>query len=146
MDGKHEATPVDPGAIPRPRGSVEPMPAVPAARPPSRGVVDSDRGRVLVRYARLMRNGRPEVCLPGRRERAALDPRSAVFGSDGKVIYPDRVAAECAARELEALGARAQRPYLCARSRNGHFHLTTDHAVERGRELLHDAIPRQRGR
>ena len=56
MDGKHEAAPVDPGAIPRPRGAVEPMPSVPARRSPSRGVVDNDRGRVLARYARLMRS------------------------------------------------------------------------------------------
>jgi hypothetical protein len=147
MDGKHDATPLDPGAIPRPRGAVEPMPSVPAPRSgSSRGVVDGERGRVLARYARLMRSGRPEVCLPGRRERTALDPRSAVFGNDGKVIYPDRDAAECAARELEALGGRPQRSYLCSRSHKGHFHLTTDHAAERGRASLHDAIPRQRGR
>lgn len=30
MDGQHEATPVDPGAIPRPRGSAEPMPSASA--------------------------------------------------------------------------------------------------------------------
>lgn len=147
MDGKNEATPLDPGAIPRPRGSVEPMPSLPAPRPrPSRAVVDTERGRVLARYARLMGSGRPEVCRPGRRERVERDPRSTVFGNDGKVIYPDRDAAECAARELEALGARAQRPYLCSRSRKGHFHLTTDHPVERSRNDLHETIPRQRGR
>lgn len=147
MDGQYEARPLDPGMIPRPRGAVEPMPSVPAPRPaPSRGVVDTERGRVLARYARLMRSGRPEVCRPGRRERTELDPRSAVFGNDGKVIYPDRESAESAARELEALGARPQRSYLCSRSRKGHFHLTTDHAAPRGRAVLHDAIPRQRGR
>ena len=147
MDGQYGATPLDPRAIPRPRGAVEPTPSVPAPRPvPSRGVADVERGRVVARYARLMRSGRPEVCKPGRRERLVLDPRSAVFGSDGKVIYPDRDAAECAARELETLGGRPQRPYLCSRSRKGHFHLTTDHAAERGRAVLHDAIPRQRGR
>ena len=41
-------------------------------------------------------------------------------GTDGKVIYPTREAAEAAARELEGLGARRLRPYLCARSRHGH--------------------------
>ena len=50
-------------------------------------------------------------------------------GTDGKVIYPTREAAEAAARELESLGARRLRPYLCARSRHGHFHLTTDRAA-----------------
>ncbi len=75
-----------------------------------------------------------------------LDPRSAVFGNDGKVIYPDRDAAECAARELEALGGRPQRSYLCSRSRHGHFHLTTDHAVERHRATVHEMIPRQNRR
>ena len=36
---------------------------------------------------------------------------------------------EAAARELESLGARRLRPYLCARSRHGHYHLTTDRAA-----------------
>ncbi|MFP5021937.1 hypothetical protein [Pseudonocardia phyllosphaerae] len=101
--------------------------------PTRKGVTDADRGRVLARYARLMRSGRPEVCRPGRRE---LEERrrqgaGAATGSDGKVIYPDRDAAEAAARELEELGGRAQRAYLCRRSRRGHFHLTTDHVAER---------------
>ena len=45
------------------------------------------------------------------------------------MIYPTREAAEAAARELESLGARRLRPYLCARSRHGHYHLTTDPAA-----------------
>ncbi|MEQ3554427.1 hypothetical protein WIS52_28510 [Pseudonocardia nematodicida] len=108
-------------------------------------MVDSDRGRVLSRYARLMRSGRPEVCRPGRRE---IEDRergaaNAAAGSDGKVIYPDRDAAECAARELEALGGRPQRAYLCGRSRRGHFHLTTDLVAERRRAPA-GMIPRPR--
>jgi len=82
MDGSYEATPLDPRSIPRPRGSAEPVPSgpsVPTPRPgSSRAVVDTERGRVLARYARLMRSGRPEVCLPGRRERVTLGPRAAV--------------------------------------------------------------------
>ena len=60
-------------------------------------------------------------------------------GTDGKVIYPTREAAEAAARELESLGARRLRPYLCARSRHGHFHLATDTT-----RPLHERIPQQR--
>ena len=60
-------------------------------------------------------------------------------GTDGKVIYPTREAAEAAARELESLGARRLRPYLCARSRHGHFHLATDTT-----RTLHERIPQQR--
>lgn len=142
MDGQHDAAPAaHPGMIPAAR---KPVPRL-ESLPNGRGVADTERGRVLVRYARLMRSGRPEVCRPGRRE---LEGHAAVvqaFGSDGKVIYPDRDAAECAARELEALGGRPQRPYLCRRSRRGHFHLTTDQAQERRGQLLRTAIPQQRG-
>ena len=55
------------------------------------------------------------------------------------MIYPTREAAEAAARELESLGARRLRSYLCARSRHGHFHLTTNTA-----RPLHERIPQQR--
>ncbi|ALE74147.1 MULTISPECIES: hypothetical protein [unclassified Pseudonocardia] len=139
MDGKYDRIPaVHPGLIPAARRSVEDLPS-------GRGVVDADRGRVLGRYARLMRSGRPEVCRPGRRE---IEDRErfgggGVAGSDGKVIYPDRDAAECAARELEALGGRPQRAYLCRRSKRGHFHLTTDQVAER-RGVPAELIPRPR--
>ena len=56
-------------------------------------------------------------------------PAAAERGTDGKVIYSTREAAEAAARELESLGARPLRSYLCGRSRSGHFHLTTDTAA-----------------
>ena len=62
-------------------------------------------------------------------------------GTDGKVIYPTREAAEAAARELESLGARLLRSYRCGRSRGGHYHLTTDSA---GEHPLHLRIPQQR--
>lgn len=85
MDGQFDRVPaVHPGMIPAARRSVENLPS-------GRGVVDGERGRVLARYARLMRSGRPEVCLPGRRE---IEDRerfgASATGSDGKVIYPDR--------------------------------------------------------
>lgn len=129
MDGQFDRVPaVHPGMIPAARRSVENLPS-------GRGVVDGERGRVLARYARLMRSGRPEVCLPGRRE---IEDRerfgASATGSDGKVIYPDWDAAECAARELEALGGRPQRVYLCRRSRRGHYHLTTDAVAQRRRD------------
>lgn len=138
MDGQDRIPTVHPGMIPAARRSVESLPS-------GRGVVDAERGRVLARYARLMRSGRPEVCLPGRREiqqRERLGSGGAA-GSDGKVIYPDRDAAECAARELEALGGRPQRAYLCRRSRRGHFHLTTDQVAERRRAPA-ELVPRPR--
>lgn len=138
MDGQYDRMPAaHPGLIPAARRSVENLPS-------GRGVVDSERGRVLARYARLMRSGRPEVCLPGRREVEERERQGAgTAGSDGKVIYPDRDAAECAARELEALGGRAQRAYLCGRSRRGHFHLTTDQVAERRRTPA-ELIPQPR--
>jgi hypothetical protein len=105
---------------------------------------------VLLRYARLMGTGRPVFCKPSRAEMAGTAPRRQGVGADGKVIYPDRESAEAAARELEELGARAQRAYVCKRSRHGHYHLTTDLVRERQRELdamrALAAIPQQRDR
>ena len=139
MDGQDDRTPaVHPGLIPAARRSVEDLPS-------GHGVVDADRGRVLARYARLMRSGRPEVCLPGRREveERERSGTGGAAGSDGKIIYPDRDAAERAARELETLGGRPQRAYLCRRSKRGHFHLTTDQVAERRRTPA-ELIPRPR--
>lgn len=117
------------------------------------GVRDHARSAVLHRHAKLMKNGRPVFCTPSIAELSGLVPPRQSRGTDGKVIYPTREAAEAAARELEALGARALRPYLCGRSRRGHFHLTTDysprHAVPAPRPAtdldLHLRIPRQAG-
>ncbi|MGD9526588.1 hypothetical protein [Pseudonocardia sp.] len=104
-------------------------------------VRDAARSEVLHRHARLTRNGRPIFCAPSRAEvRGAVIPRQT-RGTDGKVIYPSRDAAEAAARELEQLGSRPLRSYLCGRSRHGHFHLTTDGARAR---TLHEMIPQQR--
>ncbi|MHA6793622.1 hypothetical protein ACVGVM_08920 [Pseudonocardia bannensis] len=115
---------------------------VPRQRAPR--VRDAARAEVLVRYARLMRIGRPVVCLPSRAELSGEAPRRQGRGSDGKVIYPDRESAEAAARELERLGSRALRAYMCSRSRHGHYHLTTDFVAERNRATLEMRIPRQR--
>jgi hypothetical protein len=88
----------------------------------------------------MTRNGRPVFCAPSQAEiRGLFIPRQG-RGSDGKVIYPTREAAEAAARELEALGSRALRSYLCGRSRRGHYHLTTDTTAR----PLHQRIPEQR--
>lgn len=103
-------------------------------------VRDIARSEVLHRHARLNRNGRPIFCAPSQAEiRGAVIPRQG-RGTDGKVIYPTREAAEAAARELEDLGARPLRSYLCGRSRSGHFHLTSDAAAR----PLHERIPQQR--
>ncbi len=112
--------------------------------PEQRGVRDEARAEVLFRYGRLTRGGRPVFCRPSRAEiEGRALPRQGP-GSDGKVIYSTREDAEAAARELEALGARPLRPYLCGRSRGGHFHLTTDSAQRTGHLPLHLRIPQQR--
>lgn len=102
-------------------------------------VKDDRRGDVVLRHARLTSRGRPTFCSPTRAELTGTVRLRAGSGTDGKVIYPTREAAEAAARELESLGARRLRPYLCARSRHGHFHLATDTA-----RTLHERIPQQR--
>lgn len=107
--------------------------------PAQRGVRDAARGEVLLRHARLASSGHPVFCTPSRDELAGLVAPRAGRGTDGKVIYPTREAAEAAARELEALGARALRAYRCSRSRRGHFHLTTDSTPR-----AHLRIPQQR--
>ena len=102
-------------------------------------VRDDQRGEVVLRYARLTGRGRPTFCSPTRAEQTGAVRLPTGSGTDGKVIYPTREAAEAAARELEELGARRLRPYLCARSRHGHFHLATDTS-----RPLHERIPAQR--
>jgi hypothetical protein len=90
------------------------------------GIRDTARSEVLHRHAKLMKSGRPVFCTPSLAELAGRVPAKQSRGTDGKVIYPTREAAEAAARELEELGARALRSYVCGRSRRGHYHLTTD--------------------
>jgi hypothetical protein len=109
-------------------------------------VRDPLRGEVVLRHARLTRRGRPTFCSPSRAERRGAVSLRVGPGTDGKVIYPSREAAEAAARELEQLGARRLRPYLCARSRSGHYHLTTDRPQYQRPQYqrpLHERIPRQ---
>lgn len=126
----------DRGLVPVP---TTPGPVVPAQR----GVRDAARGEVLLRHARLASSGRPVFCTPSRAELNGVVSPRAGRGTDGKVIYPTREAAEAAARELEALGARSLRAYRCGRSRRGHFHLTTD-STPRAHLPLHLRIPQQR--
>jgi hypothetical protein len=114
-------------------------PAVPAQR----GVRDAARGEVLMRHARLASSGKPVFCTPSRAEIDGMVAPRAGRGTDGKVIYSTREAAESAARELEALGSRYLRAYRCGRSRRGHFHLTTD-STPRSALPLHLRIPQPR--
>ena len=95
----------------------------------SHRIRDEHRGDVVLRHARLTGRGRPTFCSPSRAEQSGVVHLRSGSGTDGKVIYPTREAAEAAARELESLGARRLRPYLCARSRHGHYHLTTDRSA-----------------
>lgn len=100
-----------------------------AVVPVQRGARALARRAILCRYARLTKAGYPIFCAPSRAEQAGRAPQRQTRGTDGKVIYSTREAAEAAARELESLGARPLRSYLCGRSRGGHFHLTTDTAA-----------------
>jgi hypothetical protein len=85
---------------------------------------------IAARHGRPGRHG-PVRCRPGAeelRERAQnITPRTARErpGSDGKVIYDTREAADAAAAEFAADGYPV-RPYPCARSKHGHWHLTTE--------------------
>jgi hypothetical protein len=97
--------------------------------PVQRGARAGARREVLSRHARLTKAGHPIFCAPSRDELSGRAPRRQTRGTDGKVIYSTREAAEAAARELESLGVPALRSYLCGRSRAGHFHLTTDTAA-----------------
>lgn len=105
-------------------------------------VRDTARSEVLHRHARLSKKGRPVFCTPSRAERAGIVVPRQGNGTNGKVIYPTREAAEAAARELEHLGARTLRAYLCGRSRGGHYHLASDAGVVQHRVV--PALPRQR--
>jgi hypothetical protein len=107
---------------------------------PSRSVRDVARSEVLDRHATLGRNGRPLFCTPSRAEIRGTAIARPSRGTDGKVVYPSREAAETAARELEQLGARPLRSYLCARSHRGHYHLTSDAVAAR---VAHERIPQQ---
>lgn len=100
-------------------------------------VRDAARSEVLHRHARLTRSGRPVFCTPSRDEIAGVVSLRQSRGTDGKVIYSTREAAEAAGRELEELGTRALRSYRCGRSRSGHYHLTTD-------ATPHAGVPQQR--
>ncbi|HEY0813261.1 MAG TPA: hypothetical protein VGE11_08250 [Pseudonocardia sp.] len=111
--------------------------------PAQRGVRDAARGEVLMRHARLAASGKPVFCTPSRAEIDGLVAPRAGRGTDGKVIYSTREAAEAAARELETLGSRCLRPYRCGRSRRGHFHLTTD-STSRTALPIHLRVPEQR--
>jgi hypothetical protein len=114
--------------------------------PVQRATQASARRAILCRHARLTKAGRPIFCAPSRAELAGRAPLRQSAGTDGKVIYSTREAAEAAARELESLGARPLRSYLCGRSRSGHFHLTNDTAARPSTHQGRVSIPAQRDR
>lgn len=90
----------------------------------------------MARFARLERGGPreglPMLCTATRGEREGWKQRRNHAANDGKVIFPDREAAEACARALTSeLNFQLLRAYECERSRRGHHHLTS--AVERAR-------------
>lgn len=135
-EGAHEATAAARAVVPM----------IPGPRRPSRPrpVRDAARAEIVLRHARLRSDGGPQFCRPTRAEAAGLVPRRQGTRTDGKVIYPDRDAAELAAREFEGLGAMPMRAYRCNRSNRGHFHLTRDTAALARRYDLGARIPQQR--
>lgn len=88
------------------------QPVVPKPAPPRSGVQRAERMRILDRYARVGRNGKPQTCGP------ANGVRKVIFATEA-----DAVAAEA---ELRAAGSKVQESYPCPRSQHGHFHLTSD--------------------
>lgn len=111
----------------------------------AQGIRDAARSEVLHRHARLTKSGRPVFCTPSQAEMAGVVALRQGRGTDGKVIYSTREDAESAARELETLGARHLRSYLCGRSRSGHFHLATDSRRPLTAAEVHARIPQQQG-
>lgn len=86
-----------------------------------------ERYTILVRHARLMRNGRTVVlCTPSYEERhRGVHTKST--GSNWKVIFDSRKQAEDCIKELRRLpGVRPMIAYPCPRSRHGHYHIATD--------------------
>lgn len=82
------------------------------------------RSQVILRYARLLPNGRPIFCTP-----KASDYRvPGALRNKGKPCFPTAEAAEAARVELEKLGANRMHVIECQRvGRTGrvHFHLAT---------------------
>lgn len=91
---------------------------------------ETRRRAIVAKYGRLRANGRPQFCVPSAAELGGK--RKQGSGTDGKVIYPDRAAAQGAADELEALYGWPLQVFPCQRSRHGHFHLATDQPALRG--------------
>lgn len=85
------------------------------------------RREILARHARLTGKGIPQRCATSRAEKRNPEQLWWWQGSDEKVILLDRQHAEDCARELAALyREKPLRPYLCPRSKRGHYHLTSD--------------------
>lgn len=99
------------------------------------------RREVVNRYGKQRKDGQGVIlCTPSRAELAGHAAMRASEGTTGKPAYPNREAAEAAARELEALGCKPLYAYRCGRSDSGHHHLTEDRA--RAGEIWRGARPR----
>lgn len=81
---------------------------------------------VLATYARWHRSGNATMkCTPSAEE---IEQRGYTVwtGSDGKVIYDSLALAQAAADAFLRLEGKHLVPYPCARSKHGHYHLTSE--------------------
>lgn len=76
------------------------------------------------RHARLDRRGKPVKCVPNAAERDGIVSDRQAQGSDFKVIFDSREAAEAFCAEVHAAGLERMRAYPCGRSRHGHHHVS----------------------
>ncbi len=91
---------------------------------------DPVRERIHRQYARVRgsHNWIVARCGPCKLEELGLDVGAR--GSNRKVIYDTREQAEAAGLKLKELDGKDYMPYLCRRSKRGHYHLTT-HWIKR---------------
>lgn len=125
LNGLHPPTGVESSTPPTtvPKAAPSPLSVAPLAT--ARRTRLLERQSIIDRHARLSRNGIPTLCFPSRLELSGKGVRKERPGTDGKIIYDSREAAEACARDLEAAGYAPQYAYTCGRSKHGHHHLTT---------------------
>ena len=104
-------------------------------RSPLDHIQAAERYAILIKYARMQRDGRTlMLCRPSRAELSDWSQRKESAGSDNKVIFSSRKKAEECIEELSKLSStRPMIAYPCKRSHNGHHHIATDRETLYGR-------------